>query len=173
MATRRDIRRSALQWLYQLDAGATIVPPEEPGDPTVGDEAGAPQREHRAMRGVHEVASDPDEAFPDAVAARRGYDLATLAWEFHGDADARVAPLTPEWPLHRQPMIDRNVLRLAWYEVVHQGVPARVAINEAIELAREFGGERSPAFVNGVLDRVFRANLESEVAGGQRPASSE
>lgn len=137
MSTQRDIRRCALQGLYQLDAGTT---------PTIETLGGA-----------------DDDAGLDRIddeTRQRGLDLATLVWEFRDEADARVAPLTPEWPRHRQPMIDRNIFRLAWFEVTHQAVPARVEINECIELAREFGGEKSPVFVNGVLDRLLRERLE-------------
>jgi N utilization substance protein B len=52
--------------------------------------------------------------------------------------------------------VDRNVLRLAAYEILHAGTPPSVAIDEAVELARRFGGERSPGFVNGILDSLAR-----------------
>jgi N utilization substance protein B len=52
--------------------------------------------------------------------------------------------------------VDRNVLRLAAYELLHTDTPAAVVIDEAVELARRFGGERSPGFVNGVLDALAR-----------------
>jgi N utilization substance protein B len=69
-------------------------------------------------------------------------------------------------------MVDRNILRLAHYEVVQGGVPPRVAINEAVELAREFGGAKSPSFVNGVLDRLFRALLRPESEAGESAEQS-
>lgn len=138
MASRREVRRCALQCLYQFESGVNAPPESAWASPEPGD-----------------AATDPE-------AGRQGFDLATLAWEFRADADAAIAPLTPEWPLHRQPVVDRNVLRLAHHEIVRGGVPARVAINEAVELAKEFGGEKSPAFVNGVLDRLFRATLDAE-----------
>ena len=53
-------------------------------------------------------------------------------------------------------MVDRNLLRLAYYEIKHGDTPAKAAINEAVELAKEFGGEKSPGFVNALLDRVMR-----------------
>jgi N utilization substance protein B len=68
-------------------------------------------------------------------------------------------------------MVDRNILRMAHYEIVHKGVPPKVAINEAVELAREFGGERSPAFVNAILDRMFRDRLPPRTEGSE-PASA-
>jgi N utilization substance protein B len=56
--------------------------------------------------------------------------------------------------LERMAITDRNVLRLGLYEMLHEGTPAPVAINEAVEIAREFGSENSAAFVNGILDRL-------------------
>ena len=69
-------------------------------------------------------------------------------------ADETVAPLTPDWPTHRQPLIDRNILRLAYYEITSGKTPPIVAIDEAIELAKEFGTPESPAFINGVLHKI-------------------
>lgn len=118
---------------------------------------------------------DPSESVVSEELAARGHDLATLAWEFRDEADAAIRPLVPEWPLHRQPLVDRNILRLAWYEVVRGEVPPKVAINESVELAREFGGERSPAFVNGVLDRLFRERLgpaeQPELGSREQPST--
>ena len=57
--------------------------------------------------------------------------------------------------------VDRNILRLASYELAHTETPPAVIINEAVELARRFGSDRSPAFVNGIIDAVARAARES------------
>ena len=57
-------------------------------------------------------------------------------------------------------MVDRNLLRLAYHEMHSKKTPPKVAINEAVELAKEFGGERSPGFVNAVLDKVMRGETE-------------
>ncbi|MBI4577554.1 MAG: transcription antitermination factor NusB [Planctomycetes bacterium] len=70
--------------------------------------------------------------------------------------DRRISELAENWSLPRMAVIDRNILRLAIYEMVHlQDVPPKVAINEAIDLAKKFSTESSGAFVNGVLDRVL------------------
>ena len=76
-------------------------------------------------------------------------------WKGRLEADAHIEPLTPEWPIHRQPLVDRNILRLARHEILTGMTPPIVAIDEAIELARLFSAEKSPAFVNGVLDKLF------------------
>ena len=66
--------------------------------------------------------------------------------------DRVISELAPEWPIDQIAPIDRNILRLAVYELVLDGgVPPKVAINEAVELAKSFGSESSPRFVNGVL----------------------
>ena len=63
--------------------------------------------------------------------------------------------MAPAWPIDQIPAIDRNILRLAIYEVVIDNkVPMRAAINEAVELAKTYGGDNSPKFVNGVLGSV-------------------
>jgi N utilization substance protein B len=136
MAASRDIRRCAVQALYQFDAGA------EPG-PTVRES-------------LQQSAGEPD-------AHERGYTLAVNSWAVHDEADAAVAELTPDWPTHRQPAVDRSILRLAFYEMAHAGTPPKVVINEAVELAREFSTEKSPLFVNAVLDRVYKSRFRETV----------
>lgn len=73
--------------------------------------------------------------------------------------DKIIEKIAPEWPLHQIAMVDRNVLRLGLFELLFEKkeeVPSKVAINEAIEIAKTFGGESSGRFVNGVLGTVFR-----------------
>ena len=73
--------------------------------------------------------------------------------------DRIIEKAAPEWPLDQITMVDRNVLRLGLFELLYgnkEEVPPKVAINEAIELAKNFSGESSGKFVNGVLGTVFR-----------------
>ena len=73
--------------------------------------------------------------------------------------DLVIAKAAPEWPIDRISPVDRNILRLGLYELLfadRKEVPAKVAINEAIELAKQFGGENSSRFVNGVLGAVYK-----------------
>jgi ADP-ribose pyrophosphatase YjhB (NUDIX family) len=75
------------------------------------------------------------------------------------DLDLVIGKAAPEWPLERIAPVDRNVLRVGLYELLfadREKVPAKVAINEAIELAKSFGGENSGRFVNGVLGAVYK-----------------
>jgi N utilization substance protein B len=73
-----------------------------------------------------------------------------------GEIDALISSHAEHWRLERMPAVDRNILRLAIYEIRHTETPAPVAIDEALELARRFSTEESVQFVNGVLDAVHR-----------------
>ena len=80
------------------------------------------------------------------------------------EIDRLITKFAPEWPLEQITIVDRNVLRLGVFELrFDEGIPAKVAINEAIELAKAFGGESSGKFVNGVLGAVFKDMGEKEV----------
>jgi transcription antitermination protein NusB len=72
--------------------------------------------------------------------------------------DAKLQPLAPEWPIEQIARMDRIVLRIGAYELLYTAdkVPAKVAINEAVELAKAFGGDNSSKFVNGVLGSLLR-----------------
>lgn len=134
----RDIRRCALQALYQFDVGAGVT--DEVRD-SLAESPGNPE--------AHE----------------RGFQVAVEAWAHREAADAAVAALSPEWPTYRQPVIDRSLLRLAWYEMAEGGTPPKVAINEAVELAKEFSTDKSPQFINGVLDKIYKSRFQITVAG--------
>ena len=70
------------------------------------------------------------------------------------ELDAQIARHARNWRLSRMPAVDRNVLRLGAYEILRTDTPAAVALDQAVELARRFGAESSPGFVNGVLDAL-------------------
>lgn len=78
------------------------------------------------------------------------------------DLDGQIRPLAPEWPLEQIARIDRNILRLGLYELLYRGkqVPPKVAINEAVELAKAFGSDNSSKFINGVLGTAYRTLVE-------------
>ena len=80
------------------------------------------------------------------------------------EIDARITASSENWKLHRMAASDRNVLRLGAYEIAFapEPTPGPVALDEAIELARRYGSEDSPSFVNGVLDKVFRVHKETK-----------
>lgn len=79
--------------------------------------------------------------------------------------DGLIAPAAPEWPIEQIAKIDKAILRIAVYELmIRRDVPPKVAINEAVELAKAFGGENSSKFINGVLGTIYRQSdfYESE-----------
>lgn len=84
------------------------------------------------------------------------------------ELDAIIQPIAPEWPVEQIARVDRAILRMALHELYHgQDVPPKVVINEAVELAKAFGGENSSRFVNGVLGTAFRLKEEK-----QKPAKA-
>jgi transcription antitermination protein NusB len=97
-----------------------------------------------------------EQAEADAVKSW-ARELARATFADRARWDERIVDVSLRWDLPRMGLVDRNILRLALYELGRSDVtPFRVAINEAIELAKEFGTEESPSFVNGVLDAVWK-----------------
>ena len=78
------------------------------------------------------------------------------------DLDDKIRPIAPDWPIEQIARIDRNILRIGVYELLHQAkvVPPKVAINEAVELAKAFGSDNSSKFINGVLGTAYRTLIE-------------
>lgn len=81
--------------------------------------------------------------------------------------DEKIQPIAPDWPIEQIARVDRNILRIGVYELLHQGkvVPPKVAINEAVELAKAFGSDNSSKFVNGVLGTAYRTLIEGAENG--------
>jgi len=126
---RRKARVIALKALYELDS--------------VGHEPG-----QILSRLLEENPVPPDVA---------GFvqELVSGVLDHREQIDEVIRQKAPAWPLEQVAVIDRNILRLAIYEIlIDNRVPVRAAINEAVELAKSFGGESSPKFVNGVLGSV-------------------
>jgi N utilization substance protein B len=86
----------------------------------------------------------------------RGAELAARAVAGQEEYDAQLARASEHWRLERVGLVERNILRLAMAELDEGATPPRVVLDEAVKLAHWFGGGRSPAFVNGVLDAVAR-----------------
>jgi N utilization substance protein B len=139
MGTRRRAREFALQILYQLDV-------QELSE----DQAIALFWKNFAATAEAEgaAAADLSEIQPFAEKLVRGVR------QNLGDLDAQIQGASKNWRLERMARVDRNLIRLALYELKYgDDVPAKVAINEAIEIAKRFGTNESSAFVNGILDR--------------------
>lgn len=75
--------------------------------------------------------------------------------------DRELQKHTTNWSLNRMAVTDRNILRLGAYEILVEGTPGRVAINEAVDLARRYGEKNSARFVNGVLDKLLHSQSEN------------
>lgn len=126
MKVRRRARATVLQVLYELDF--------TDHNPTPALEARLEER-----------------PLPDA-AETFARSLTVGVQTYRTYLDSIMARLAPEWPIDQIAAIDRNVLRIAIYELLFEPeIPPKVAINEAVELAKMFGSESSPRFVNGVL----------------------
>jgi len=130
---RTKARERAVQALYQIDVAATDL-----------DEALS--RFWKSFEPVEAEVMQVAEELVRGVARHRR------------ELDAAIEAVSQNWRLDRMARVDRNVLRLAAFELLHRGdVPVKVVINEAIELGKKFGSESSGAFINGVLDRVAGA----------------
>lgn len=80
------------------------------------------------------------------------------------ELDATIQPIAPEWPIDQIARVDRTILRMAVYELTDSAgsVPPKVAINEAVELAKAFGSDNSSKFINGVLGTAYRILIEGQ-----------
>jgi len=148
MAARHRSRQRALQVLYQWDM--TKRPMEE----TIHAFYDTLRAE-----GAPEAAEEPDEEDPPSD-GRDAFmeELVNGASAMAPAIDVRISEKSAHWKLERMPIVDRNILRLAIYEMSRHDTPAAVVIDEALELARQFSGEESVSFINGVLDAVHKEN---------------
>jgi N utilization substance protein B len=148
---RRRSRAAALQILHQMDVSAELEP-----DAALGLYFG----QLAASRG--EVVIDEDEPVPTEAGAGTGAVDRSLVEQLirgvfghRAELDQMLAGASKNWRLERMALVDRNVIRLALYEIKFcPEVPVAVAINEAIELCKQFGSAEASAFVNGLLDRA-------------------
>ena len=144
MPTRFESRRRALQVLYLWDMRRQTV------------EDAVHSYYDSLYSEEEEVKPDSDPFMEELVAGTVG-KLPEL--------DAVITKYAANWRMDRMPMVDRNLLRLAVYEMLHHGTPAAVAIDQALELARRFSGDESVGFVNGVLDAVAKGRGAVSGAG--------
>jgi len=114
----------------------------------VWDSHGEPDRETIDQAGEDLGADDDVRSY-----ARH---MAEGTWETRASIDNWIDRLAPQWPVRRQPGVDRNLLRLAVWELTNTATPPKVVIDEAIELAKQYSTENSGSFVNGVLDTLVR-----------------
>lgn len=141
MASRRRAREFALQALYQSDlTGATVS--------SALNHLWSGLIDGDGLEGAKPAESEEVEFAQRLV----------MGVQEHRDAiDAQIEEASANWRIPRMPVVDRNILRIATFELAHcPDIPATVSINEAVELAKAFGTAESRAFVNGIVDRVGR-----------------
>lgn len=133
MHGKRRARILALQFLYQIDIRGDDVLP------VMGEF----------------LSSEPGES------AGYARSLINGCVEKREELDAEIARWSENWDIKRMATVDRNVLRIACYELLFvDDIPPKVAMDEAIELAKEFGDADSPSFVNGIVDSIYRSKGE-------------
>ena len=118
------------------------------------------EADHAAEEKVEEADDEPHDGRDEFME-----ELARGASAMAPELDHRIAEKSAHWKLERMPIVDRNILRLGIYEMSRQDTPPAVVIDEALELARQFSGEESVPFINGVLDAVHK---ESQEAGPRK-----
>lgn len=129
MRKRSQAREIALQTLYELDVR--------------GDEA------------TYEISEIIAGIIKDPEIQKFSQDLVEGTWEHRKEVDHHIEDVARNWEISRMAVIDRNVLRLATYELVfREDIPPLVSINEAIEIVKKFSTRNSGAFVNGILDNI-------------------
>lgn len=139
IGARRRARECATQVLYQLDAERTA------GRAPVVDDVLA----------LFWKFTEPDVRTGEPDALEYAETLVHGVEARQAELDDAIQRATQHWRLERMARVDRNIIRVAVFELLHQSeVPAPVAINEAIEIAKKYGTEESGAFVNGILDRI-------------------
>jgi N utilization substance protein B len=147
----RQLRRLAFQALFQLDA-------HEGKDP------------HLVRASLEEDLEEGSVAPVD-----QAFRLAIAAWSGRKAADEAMVKLAPTWPAHRQAAADRAILRLAHYELANakDAAEGKAIINDAVSIAKEFSTDKSPAFINALLDKVYKEKTEQPLASKETKVSKE
>ncbi|MEZ6124226.1 MAG: transcription antitermination factor NusB [Planctomycetaceae bacterium] len=137
MPRRSDARRCVLQMLYLIDQNPDAD--------------------------VHWIRANLEKELPDEPLMDFAWQLFTAVRERRSEIDGRITSVAKNWRIDRMAPTDRNVIRMGICEMEVVGTPAAVVLNECIEMAREFGTDNSPAFVNGILDRFSGSQANSEI----------
>jgi N utilization substance protein B len=150
--SRRRARESALQVLYGLD--------------WVPNDTAAAIDDYWAK-----FAGEKPDGYVEV--RRHGEELVHGVIDRRAELDQRLQAISHHWKLDRMSVVDRNILRLAAYELLFMGetVPRKVVINEAIEIAKKFGSEDSGSFVNGILDRIAQDRGSGAADDNLRPTA--
>jgi N utilization substance protein B len=166
MGTRRAARERAVQFLFEFD----LNPPD---DLEAALEAFWDTQRRAALYDDKSTATWgqavelPPPSAEEAAVRLFAEPLIRGALEHRAEIDALIQKYALNWDLHRMATVDRNVMRLAIFEMLHrEDIPPIVSINEAVDIAKEFSTPDSGKFVNGILDKV-RADLPRPARGAQ------
>ena len=154
MGKRREARERAVQFLFQHD----INPPEDLEgalDQFWNSQRAAAIAEDKGMATWGQPIELPPPTADEAALRLFAEPLIRGALEHRGEADEIIKKHAQNWDLHRMAAVDRNILRLAIYEMLYrEDIPPVVSINEAVDIAKKFSTQDSGRFVNGILDKV-------------------
>ncbi|MCA9006999.1 MAG: transcription antitermination factor NusB [Planctomycetaceae bacterium] len=134
MSLRKQARTLVVQMLYQVDLNPDIS--------------------------INQIREMIEEHGRNKTARTFAWELFSGVMEFKQQLDQHIVRVAENWTLKRMAVTDRNILRLGTYELLHTDTPPAVVIDEAVELAREFGSAHSSQFVNGILDKVVQRKDE-------------
>jgi N utilization substance protein B len=154
MGKRREARERAVQFLFQHD----LNPPEDLDralDHFWETQRAAALAEDKGAATWGQPTELPPPTADEAAIRLFADPLIRGSVEHREEADAIIKKHTKNWELHRIAAVDRNILRLAIYEMLHrEDIPPIVSINEAVDIAKKFSTQDSGKFVNGILDKV-------------------
>lgn len=134
MSLRKQARYLVVQMLYQIDLNPDVS--------------------------INEIREMIEEHGRSKTVRTFAWELFTGVMEFKQQLDEHIVRVAENWTLKRMAVTDRNILRLGTFELLHTDTPPAVVIDEAVELAREFGSANSSQFVNGILDKVVQRKDE-------------
>lgn len=138
MSRRHRAREVVLQMLYQVDLNSEV--------------------------GLDAIREQVQAELRDEELARFAWSLFAGVMEVRAALDQQIEATAANWSMSRMAPTDRNAIRLGAFELLHTTTPPRVAIDEALELAKQFGGPQSSSFVNGILDRLIPAEKRTPKA---------
>lgn len=154
MGMRREARERAVQFLFQHD----LNPPEDLEralEQFWGSQRAVAIAEDKGVARWGEQIELPPQSADEAATRLFADPLIRGTLEHREEIDGQIMKYAKNWSLHRMAVVDRNVLRLAMYEMFHRAdIPPIVSINEAVDIAKKFSTEDSGKFVNGILDKV-------------------
>ena len=131
MSNRRKSREFALQALFGIDI--------------------TQQYDHETVEALCRMLDVPE------TSQAYFYELVKGVWVYYEGIDQSIAETSSNWKLSRMSPVDRNIIRIAVYEMLYKDdIPHKVAINEAIEIGKKFGTEKSGHFINGILDSLYK-----------------